>query len=160
MKNSYEQDVGEYLLILEDCSKKVLIVSPEYSNSSYRCDVIADSYELAAWTKNHINGTYGGEKVARLTLPFWLANADRTNESVNKILLAFNQVLEPYTLDFLESEIAPVFCSECQATEEHPVLNLVDDDNTDPCNLSYVLDWKCSKGHQLRYSEHSIHVCY
>lgn len=138
------------------CCSKVLIVSPSYGNTDFRCDVIADANLLAVWAKKHAEGVYGGGKEvqeAREKLPNWLLAADSRNESISTISMPCNAVLKPYTLDLVEMGIAQLFCPDCNAVDESPQL-LEYEGPVRAYEANWISEWRCSKGHLLYYAEH------
>ena len=148
-----EKAVGEYLLKLPRCNKDVLIVSSEYKEIHYRCEISVAAEDLLPWAEDHADGVVScdqEEQAARKGLPIWLRGSDSKADGVSSVPHFMYEVLRPYVLDFIHEATTKIYCNQCQS--------FVDDINMKKINEKRLVDWSwwtdvwiCPDGHQIYY---------
>lgn len=155
-----EKAVGAYLLNLPRCNKDVLIISPEYGETHYKCEILVAAEDLLPWAESHSGAVWSfnqEEQAARKALPIWLRGANQDENSVSSVPLAMYEVLRPYVLNFVSDKSAKVCCLECNTLVSDIFMETLDKKRLG--DWSWWIDlWKCSKGHELYYEKHEMHI--
>lgn len=154
-----EKAVGNYLLNLQKCSSKVVVISPKYGDRNYKCDVIVDADGLLPWAKHHAEAVWSGnqeEQAARLALPLWLQGADPKNQAPSYVPPYFISVLRPYTLDFINKGIAEIACPECNGIVADVKMKKLNEKREGTWSF-WTDEWYCPKGHLLYREDHELH---
>ena len=152
--------VGKYLLDLPRCSKNVVIVSPDYGETHYTCEIVVAAEDLLPWAERHADSAWCSdqeEQAARKALPLWLRGAKTEDASLSYVPYFMYKVILPYVLNFVNDGITNIYCSECQS--------LVNDIKMETLNEKTMVDWSwwtdtwiCPEEHQLYYEEHELYV--
>lgn len=157
-KFDFEKRVGKYLMELERCSSKVIIVSPKYGDKHYRCEVIADTAGLLEWAEHHSKATWCSDEEIQaglLALPLWLRGADLTNDEHSEIPYYFYKVLNDYVFNFIESGIVKIICPDCNHAVENIAMNKLNERHQ--INWHWWTDeWFCENGHLLYREDHEL----
>ena len=146
--------------ILPKCTRYVLVMSPEYGDKNYTCEIVADASKLARWAARHAESVLGSddrEQMARSFMPVWLGQADVHNNSVSQLLPSFVTVLRPYISDFLSDGTARIICRSCgqQVTK---IRKRKSNERNSVSWFFWTDEWLCQKGHLLYQESHEMHV--
>lgn len=154
---SLNELVGRTLAELPRCSKYIIVASPKYENTKYRCEVIVDAQDLVDWADHHAKAVLSMsvyQQAARVSLPLWLRGADQSRRKTypNELM---HRVLEPYTLDFIEKYGAKVFCIECDSIENNVHIQRKNEKRNGPW-VRWTDEWRCSHNHLLYYEDQEL----
>jgi len=155
-----EKTVGNYLLTLPRCTKNIVVVSPEYGDAHYACEVTVEVKDLLPWAEHHAEKSWflDDEMQAALkALPLWLRGAESSSNSASYIPQFMHKVIEPYVPKFAEEGKTKIFCYECQASVADVQMEKFDQKDLGDWYW-WTSVWKCPQGHQLYYEEHEMHV--
>lgn len=154
-----EKAVGEYLLKLPRCNRNVVIVSPKYGETHYTCEIVVAADDLVPWAEHHADtwSSNQEEQAARKALPIWLHGAKSEDNSASYVPHFMYEVLRPYVLNFVNDDIAHIYCLECQSFVSYVQMEKLNEKREG--GWSWWTDvWRCHKGHQLYYEEHELHM--
>jgi len=154
-----EKRVGEYLLELSRCNKDVMIVSPEYGEIHFTCEIVVAAKDLLPWAEHHADAVWCSNQenqAARKALPLWLRGAESSNNDASHVPHFMYDVLRPYVLNFVEEGITRIFCLECQSFVSDVQMETLNESRLGDW-VSWTDVWKCPQGHQLYYEEHELH---
>jgi len=148
--------------MLPRCNRNVVIVSPKYGDTHYACEVVVAAKDLLPWAEHHSDAVRSldqEEQVAREALPIWLRGASSGDKPASYVHYFMHKVLGPYASNFIKDGTANIYCLECQSFVTGVQMETLDKKRTGNWSRSTSV-WTCTRGHQLYYQKHRIHVCY
>lgn len=153
-----EKAVGIYLEKIPRCGKDVVIASPKYKDSHYKCEILVAAENLLYKAELVAEGTIGGSiesQVTRLVLPIWLRGADLYGSTASYMPIPMNEVLDAHVSAFITEGKARIYCNECQSFIPDIQFNKLNAQRIGDTSV-WTDDWRCPQGHQLYYEDQEI----
>lgn len=159
-KSDMEKLVEEYLRKLPRCNKNVVILSPKYDETCYRCEVVMSAEKLALWAGRHADSVWSVNQeiqVARKVLPIWLYRSKSEGEALSYIPKNIYEVVRPYVGDFVSDRSASVYCFKCRSFINEIQMKKTNQERAG--NWMFWNDiWMCREGHHLFHTKCELHI--
>jgi hypothetical protein len=154
----YTPMVEQLLTQLPRCTRDVIVISPDYGNPNFSCEVHISALDLLtqAVSNERVWSSCDKEQTARLALPIWLREADMLDVHPTLLHPDFQELMAQYPWALIDAPSTRVFCPVCNS--------YVNNVNAEQINKNSLGGWRwwtdiwtCPAGHQLRHEEHEVH---